>query len=96
MNANRILNALITFLLGLVLLIPPAGMTACSPGKSASVYKAEKEKTRKDKEAQKKYEQAVKRHMKKQSKTTQSMMKKTKKETPKNTPLKHASGKKCK
>jgi len=96
MNPNRILKALITFLLGLVLLIPPAGMTACSPGRSASVRKAEKEKTRKDKEAQKKYEQAVKRHMKSQSNTTRSMMKETKNNSPKNTPLKRASGKKCK
>ena len=86
----------ILFLLGMILLTSPSGLSSCSPQKDASRRRIEKEKARKDKEARKKYEQAIKQHEKNQSAMTRSMMKQTKKESPKNTPLKKSSGKKCK
>jgi len=96
MNVNRFLKTVITIVVGLFLLLPQASLTSCSSERSANVRKAQKEKARKDKEARKQYEQAVKRHMDKQSKTTKAMMKETKNNTPKNTPLKPSSGEKCK
>jgi hypothetical protein len=86
----------ILIVLGMILLQAPFGFSSCSQQKSATQRRVEKEKARKDKEAQKKYEQAIKLHKKNQSAATQSMMKEAKKESPKNTPLKKSSGKKCK
>ena len=74
----------------------PNGLSSCSQEKDVNKRRIEKEKERKDKESRKKYEQAILRHKKIQSAETRSMMKKTKQESPKNTPLKHSSGKKCK
>jgi len=82
-------------LLAFSLTIAP-GLTSCKSEQQASVKRSQKEKARKDKEAQKKYEAAIKLHEKNQSATTRAMMKKTKKDSPKNTPLRKASGKKCK
>jgi len=96
MNLNHFLKTCSILLVGMFVLILPAGLTSCSPERSASVRKTEKEKARKDKEARKEYDKAVRQHMKRQSDETRSMMKKTKKETTKNTPLKPTSGKKCK
>jgi hypothetical protein len=84
------------FLLLILVIGSPVAISSCAGGKNASQKRVEKEKERKDKEARKKYEMAVKRHEKNQSPTTRSMMKETKKESPKNTPLKRSSGKKCK
>ena len=50
--------------------------------------KIDKERAKKEKEGQKQYEKAVKRHMDNQSKETKIMMKKARKEAKKNTPLK--------
>jgi hypothetical protein len=86
----------ILLLLGVMILISPGGLSSCSSQKNAAQRKMEKEQARKDKEARKKYEQAIKQHEKNQSAATRSMMKETKKESPKNTPLKRSSGKKCK
>lgn len=71
-------------------------LTSCKSEKQASVKRSQKDKAKKDKEAQKKYEAAIKQHEKNQSATTRAMMKKSKKDQPKNTPLRKASGKKCK
>jgi hypothetical protein len=86
----------VLFLLGMILLVTSYGLSSCAQGKNASQRKIEKENARKDKEARKEYEQAVKRHEKNQSAATRSMMKETKKDSPKNTPLKESNGKKCK
>jgi ATPase subunit of ABC transporter with duplicated ATPase domains len=86
----------ILLLLNVMLLIAPGGLSSCSSQKNSAQRKMEKEQARKDKEAKKKYDQAIKRHEKNQSAATRSMMKETKKESPKNTPLKRSSGKKCK
>jgi hypothetical protein len=96
MKGTRFKKKSILLVLGVMLLTAPCGLSSCSQGKNVSQRRIEKEKARKDKEARKKYEQAIKHHEKNQSGTTRSMMKKTKKESPKNTPLKHSSGKKCK
>ncbi len=96
MEGIRLKKKGILFLLGMILLFAPCGLSSCSNQKNISQRRIEKEKTRKDKEARKKYEQAIKQHEKNQSTTTRSMMKETKKESPKNTPLKKSSGKKCK
>jgi ATPase subunit of ABC transporter with duplicated ATPase domains len=86
----------ILFLLGMILLTSSGGLSSCSQQKDLSQRRIEKERARKDKEARKKYEQAIRQHEKNQSAATRSMMKETKKESPKNTPLKKSSGKKCK
>ena len=86
----------ILFLTGVMFFTASGSFSSCSSQQNATQRKVEKEKARKDKEAKKKYEQAIKRHEKSQSATTRSMMKETKKESPKNTPLKRSSGKKCK
>ena len=84
------------FIFAMILLAMPYGLSSCSQEKDVNKRRIEKEKARKDKEARKKYEQAIMRHEKIQSAATRSMMKETKKESPKNTPLKRSSGKKCK
>lgn len=81
---------------GVLLLTAPCGLTSCTPGKDASQRKIDKESARKAKESKKNYDKLVKQHAKNQSAATRAMMKKAKKESPKNTPLKPASGKKCK
>jgi spermidine synthase len=86
----------IFILLVLVLSSATCSLSSCSSQKNISQRRIEKEKERKDKEARKKYEQAIRQHEKNQSAATRSMMKETKKESPKNTPLKKSSGKKCK
>jgi hypothetical protein len=96
MKGKGILKTGMLLLFCVLLLGSPCLVSSCSTGKNASQRKVEKEKERKDKEAKKKYEAAIKRHEKNQSAATRSMMKETKKESPKNTPLKHSSGKKCK
>ena len=58
--------------------------------------KIEREHAKKEKESRKAYEQAVKQHRKNQSANTKAMMKQSKKMAPKKTPVKPASGKKCK
>jgi hypothetical protein len=96
MKGNRLKHEGILILLCMVLITSPCGLSSCSLQKNVSQRRIEKEKERKDKEAQKKYEQAIKQHEKNQSAATRAMMKETKKESPKNTPLKKSSGKKCK
>ncbi len=96
MKGNRVKRTGILLLLGLILFTAPHGLSSCSQQKNISQRKIEKEKARKDKESRKKYEEAIKQHEKNQSAATRSMMKQTKKESPKNTPLKKSSGKKCK
>lgn len=86
----------IIFILGMMLFSAPLVYTSCSPGKNSSQHKMEKQRAKKDKEAKKKYDQAIKQHQKNQSAATKAMMKEAKKESPKNTPLKPSSGKKCK
>jgi hypothetical protein len=86
----------ILFILCAMMLSSPCKPSSFAKGKDPSQRKIEKEKERKDKEAQKKYEQAIKQHEKNQSAATRSMMKETRKESPKNTPIKPSSGKKCK
>ncbi len=54
--------------------------------------KINREKEKRDRAAEKEYEQAVKQHNKNQSKETKAMMKKSKKEAPKNTPVHSKSG----
>jgi hypothetical protein len=93
---NRITKRTIIFIFAVILLAMPYGLSSCSQGKDVNKRRIENEKARKDKEARKKYEQAIKQHEKNQSAMTRSMMKQTKKESPKNTPLKKSSGKKCK
>jgi len=86
----------ILLILWIILLTGLFGLSSCSQQKNISQRRIEKEQARKDKEAEKKYQEAVRLHEKNQSATTRSMMKETKKESPKNTPLKRSSGKKCK
>jgi hypothetical protein len=93
---NRLTKKSILFIFAVILLAMPYGLSSCSQEKDVNKRRIEKEKARKDKEARKKYEQAIMRHEKIQSAATRSMMKETKKESPKNTPLKRSSGKKCK
>jgi hypothetical protein len=50
--------------------------------------KIDKDRAKKEKEGQKQYEKAVKKHMDNQSKETKIMMKKARKDSKKNTPLK--------
>jgi hypothetical protein len=96
MGADHFRKPCFRILAAFLLAFPPAFSVSCSSQRPANVRKAEKEKARKDKQAHKQYEKAVKEHMKRQSDATKAMMKQTKKESPKNTPLKPASGKKCK
>jgi hypothetical protein len=96
MNLNYIKTLGFPFVLFAMLLSAPCRPSSFSTGKDPGQRKMEKEKEKKDKEARKKYEQAIKQHEKNQSATTRSMMKESKKESPKNTPLKPSSGKKCK
>ncbi len=96
MKSNFFNKQGILIILCTMLLTAPCSFSAYSQGKDNSQRKIEREKERKEKEKRKKYEMAVKQHEKNQSATTRSMMKETKKESPKNTPLKPASGKKCK
>jgi Flp pilus assembly protein TadB len=86
----------IVLLLGVMLITAPLINTSCTHEKTVSQRKIDKAKAKKDKEARKKYEQAVKQHQKNQSAATRSMMKQTKKASPGNTPLQPSSGKKCK
>jgi hypothetical protein len=86
----------ILFIFCAMLLSSPGKPSSFSVGKDPGKRRMEKEKERKDKEARKKYDQAIKQHEKNQSANTRSMMKKTRKESPKNTPIKPSSGKKCK
>jgi hypothetical protein len=74
----------------------PIGLSSCSHGKDMSKRKMEKQNARKAKESQKNYEKILKQHQKNQSATTRAMMNETNKSSPKNTPLKKSSGKKCK
>jgi len=96
MERNRLTKKSVLFIFVMILLAMPYGLSSCSQEKDVNRRRMEKEKAQKDKEARKKYEQAIKQHEKNQSATTRSMMKETKKESPKNTPLKRSSGKKCK
>ena len=95
MKGNRFLKPDVLLIFGVMLVSSPCIISSCSQEKNVSLRRGEKEKARKDKEAKKKYEQAIKVHEKHQSAATRSMMKATKKESPKNTPLKKSSGKKC-
>jgi hypothetical protein len=81
---------------GLFLVTSLSMASSSSGGKDNSQRRIEKEKARKDKESKKQYDKAIKQHMKNQSAATRSMMKQTKKDSPKNTPLKPSSRKKCK
>ena len=83
-------------ILGVLLATTPCTASSFSGGKDHSQRRIEKEKARKDKESRKQYDKAIKQHMKNQSAATRSMMKQTKKDSPKNTPLKPSSRKKCK
>ena len=93
---NHLTKKSVLFIFAVILLAMPNGLSSCSQEKDINKRRIEKENARKDKEAREKYEQAIKRHEKNQSDATRSMMKETKKESPKNTPLKRSSGKKCK
>jgi hypothetical protein len=75
------------------LVIPPvdqttAGSTGIPQEAKVNQKKIDRDRAKKEKEAQKDYEKAVKRHMDNQSKETKAMMKKAKKDSKKNTPLK--------
>ncbi|MCX6244784.1 MAG: hypothetical protein NTU98_08770 [Bacteroidetes bacterium] len=96
MKIKSFLSVIPPVALGLSLLLPQASLTSCRSERSVSERKIEKERKKKEKKAQKEYDQAVKHHMDQQSKNTKAMMKESKKKTPKNTPLKPASGTKCK
>lgn len=58
--------------------------------------KIEREKAKKERQALKDYNRALKQHQKNQTSNTKVMMKRARKDAPKTTPLKPASGKKCK
>ena len=96
MKIKNFLSVIPAVLLWLSLLVPQASLTTCRSERSVSERKIEKDRKKKEKKARKEYEQAIKHHMDQQSKTTKAMMKESKKGTPKNTPLKPASGTKCK
>jgi hypothetical protein len=81
---------------GVMLVTTPCMASSFSGGKDHSQRRIEKEKAHKDKEAKKQYDKAIKQHMQNQSAATRSMMKQTRKDSPKNTPLKPSSRKKCK
>ena len=83
-------------ILGVLLVTTPCTASSFSGGKDHSQRRIEKEQARKDKESKKQYDKAIKQHMKNQSAETRSMMKQTRKDSPKNTPLKPSSRKKCK
>jgi hypothetical protein len=93
---NPVLYVKRSFLLLILIMIPP--FTIAFPPQEARVnqQKIEREHKRKDKKAEKEYSQAKKDHRKKQSKETQAMMKKSLKQSKKNTPMKAPGGKKCK
>jgi len=93
-NYFKILGVLLVFCA--MLLSSPCRPSSIVKGKDPGQRKMEKEKEKKDKETKKKYDQAIKQHEKNQSAATRSMMKQTRKESPKNTPIKPSSGKKCK
>ena len=96
MKGNHIIRKGTLLLLAMVFTILPFGNYSYSQKPSSSQRRAEKAKAKKEKEATKKYEQAIKQHQKNQSANTRAMMKQTKKDSPKNTPLRKAKGKKCK
>jgi len=93
-NRYRTMGALI--ISGVMLVTTPCMASSFSGGKDHSQRRIEKEKAHKDKEAKKQYDKAIKQHMQNQSAATRSMMKQTRKDSPKNTPLKPSSRKKCK
>ena len=80
----------------LILLFVPFLISFEPQGKAPSPKKVEKMREKNAKQAQAKYEKDVKRHMNNQSKETKAMMKKAKKDARKHSPVKPASGKKCK
>jgi len=96
MKINSFLRVIMAAAMGLSLLVPQASLTSCRSERKISERKLEKERKKKEKKAQKEYEQAVKHHMDQQSKSTKAMMKESKKGSSKSTPLKPASGTKCK
>ena len=96
MQLHLLSGKYIWLLMSAIMLIQMAEFTSCSHERNASRRKVEKERSQKDKKAEKKYHEAIKRHEKMQSDATKSMMKESKKKSPKNTPLKRSSGKKCK
>jgi hypothetical protein len=96
MKGWRFREKWIFLIFGVMLITAPLLNTSCAHEKTVSQRKIDKERARKDKEARKKYDQAVKQHQKNQSAATRSMMKQTKKQSPAKTPLQPSSGKKCK
>lgn len=62
---------------------------ACTPPQEARVSqkKIERNRAKKDKQAKKQYDKAVKRHRNMQTKETKSRMKQSKKESKSNTPI---------
>jgi len=82
---------LISFLVSLFIPFTPQ-IYASQAGKpqeaKVNQRKINRERAKKEKEGQKQYEKAVKKHMDNQSKETKIMMKKARKDSKKNTPLK--------
>lgn len=58
--------------------------------------KVDREHRKREKEANKEYQKALKMHKKNQSKEARAMMKRSKKDSKKNTPMHPPKGKKCK
>jgi hypothetical protein len=80
----------------LLLLFFPALLMAFTPQEGGSGRrKAERERVKKERQADRKYQKDVKQHLNNQSKETKAMMKKSKRNSKKNTPVKPKSGKKC-
>ena len=91
-NGNRfwtkIFIGLIICLSGSFIMQVHAGQKVNLQEAKVNQKKIDRDREKKEKEGQKQYEKAVKRHLDNQSKETKAMMKKAKKDSKKNTPLK--------
>jgi hypothetical protein len=70
------------------LVLPFAGAAGHPQDAGAGQKKIDREKQKRQKEAQKDYNKALKEHHQRQSKETKSMMRQSRKDSKKNTPLK--------
>jgi hypothetical protein len=90
-DINNLKRIIFSLLVGLLINTVPhvyASSVANLQEAKVNQKKIDKERAKKEKEGQKQYEKAVKKHMDNQSKETKAMMKQAKKDSKKNTPVK--------
>jgi hypothetical protein len=85
---NFLKKILISFLFCLFIPFTPRIYAGKPQEAKINQRKIDKKRAKKEKEGQKQYDKAVKKHMDNQSKETKIMMKKARKDSKKNTPLK--------